>query len=176
MRKCWRVHCRDSQASPRKNSSATPRRSLTVESQRISTYPRGGPLQVRPRTSRPSSASPSRVSFFVAKPFQNRALSGSREGTPRWSRDGRALYYRRPTTGSWSWSAPPPASPSAPPHRACGRRRRFARRQWRSHRWTWRPRGQRFAVLPSEVAAEGKGSVHATFLLNFFDELHRRLR
>ncbi len=38
------------------------------------------------------------------------------------------------------------------------------------------PDGQRFAVLPSEVAEEGKGSVHATFLLNFFDELHRRLR
>ncbi len=37
------------------------------------------------------------------------------------------------------------------------------------------PDGQRFAVLPSEVAADGKGSVHATFLLNFFDDLHRRL-
>ena len=97
MRKLWRVHCRDSQASsPRRNSSATPRRSLTVESQRISSYPRGGPLQVRPRTSRPSSASPSRVSFLVATPFQTRALGGSREGTPRWSRDGRALYYRGP--------------------------------------------------------------------------------
>ena len=37
------------------------------------------------------------------------------------------------------------------------------------------PDGQRFAVLPSEVAADGKGSVHATFLLNFFDELLGRL-
>ena len=37
------------------------------------------------------------------------------------------------------------------------------------------PDGQRFAVLPIEVVADIKGSVHATFLLNFFDELQRRL-
>ena len=37
------------------------------------------------------------------------------------------------------------------------------------------PDGKRFAVLPSEVVADEKGSVHATFLLNFSDELRRRL-
>ena len=37
------------------------------------------------------------------------------------------------------------------------------------------PDGKRFAVLPSAVVADEKGSLHATFLLNFFDELHRRL-
>jgi hypothetical protein len=37
------------------------------------------------------------------------------------------------------------------------------------------PDGKRFAILPREVVADEKGSVHATFLLNFFDELQRRL-
>ena len=36
------------------------------------------------------------------------------------------------------------------------------------------PDGKRFAVLPTD-AVEEKGSVHATFLLNFLDELQRRL-
>ena len=36
------------------------------------------------------------------------------------------------------------------------------------------PDGKRFAVLPSEAADE-KGSVHTTFLLNFFEELRRRV-
>ena len=38
------------------------------------------------------------------------------------------------------------------------------------------PDGKRFAVFPiPEAAAPGKGSVHVTFLLNFFDELQRRI-
>jgi Tol biopolymer transport system component/predicted Ser/Thr protein kinase len=38
------------------------------------------------------------------------------------------------------------------------------------------PDGKRFAVFPmSGAAAEDKGSVHVTFLLNFFDELRRRV-
>ena len=37
------------------------------------------------------------------------------------------------------------------------------------------PDGTRFAILPRDVVAPETGSVHATFLLNFFDELHRRL-
>jgi Tol biopolymer transport system component/predicted Ser/Thr protein kinase len=38
------------------------------------------------------------------------------------------------------------------------------------------PDGKRFAVFPMPEAAPGeKGSVHVTFLLNFFDELKRRL-
>jgi len=37
------------------------------------------------------------------------------------------------------------------------------------------PDGKRFAVFPlPEAKDEGKGSVHVTFLLNFFDELRRR--
>jgi hypothetical protein len=35
--------------------------------------------------------------------------------------------------------------------------------------------GKRFAVFPAaETAGPEKGSVHLTFLLNFFDELRRR--
>ena len=36
--------------------------------------------------------------------------------------------------------------------------------------------GKRFALLPgSESTPEDKGSLHVTFLLNFFDELRRRV-
>ena len=42
--------------------------------------------------------------------------------------------------------------------------------------WALAPDGKRFAVfLPPEVAGAETGSVHVTFLLNFFDELRRRL-
>jgi hypothetical protein len=37
------------------------------------------------------------------------------------------------------------------------------------------PDGRRFAVFPRREAEEAKGNVHVTFLLNFLDELHRRL-
>jgi len=38
------------------------------------------------------------------------------------------------------------------------------------------PDGKRFAVIPRpEATSEQKGSVDATFLLNFFDELRRRV-
>ncbi len=37
------------------------------------------------------------------------------------------------------------------------------------------PEGQRFAVFPRGEIEEIKGNLHVTFLLNFFDELHRRL-
>jgi serine/threonine-protein kinase len=38
------------------------------------------------------------------------------------------------------------------------------------------PGGKRFAVLPRpEATGEQKGSVHVTVLLNFFDELRRRV-
>jgi hypothetical protein len=38
------------------------------------------------------------------------------------------------------------------------------------------PDGKRFAILaPSESAGTGNGSVHVTLMLNFFDELRRRI-
>jgi hypothetical protein len=37
------------------------------------------------------------------------------------------------------------------------------------------PDGKRFAIFPEQKAPEqGKGNIHMTFLLNFFDELRRR--
>jgi serine/threonine-protein kinase len=36
------------------------------------------------------------------------------------------------------------------------------------------PDGKSFAIFPEQKAPEEKGSVHVTFLLNFFDELRRR--
>lgn len=37
------------------------------------------------------------------------------------------------------------------------------------------PDGRHFAILPAPEAATGGGNLHLTFLLNFFDELKRRL-
>jgi serine/threonine-protein kinase len=37
------------------------------------------------------------------------------------------------------------------------------------------PDGKRLVVFPQELAQGGKANVHLTFLLNFFDELRRRL-
>ena len=38
------------------------------------------------------------------------------------------------------------------------------------------PNGKRFAMLAApESAAPGQSSMHVTFLLNFFDELRRRI-
>ena len=91
-----------------------------------------------------------------------------------WSRDGRALYYlaldRRimvveyTATGE-AFTAGTPRVWSETPVRAT------------APSFTpldLAPDGKRFAVLPSEAADE-KGSVHATFLLNFADELRRRV-
>ena len=38
------------------------------------------------------------------------------------------------------------------------------------------PDGKRFAVFPREQFTETKGNLHVTFLLNFGDELQRRVR
>src|SRR5262249_51718486 len=37
------------------------------------------------------------------------------------------------------------------------------------------PEGKRFAVFPPPEIEESAGNLHVTFLLNFFDELHRRV-
>jgi hypothetical protein len=43
-------------------------------------------------------------------------------------------------------------------------------------KWQISTAGKRFAALPMpEAAGQEKGSVHVTFLLNFFDELRRRM-
>jgi hypothetical protein len=37
------------------------------------------------------------------------------------------------------------------------------------------PDGKHFAIFPQAQAEERKGNVHVTFLLNFFDEVRRRV-
>lgn len=37
------------------------------------------------------------------------------------------------------------------------------------------PDGKRFAVLGPDTAGEDKGSLHVTFLLNFYNEVRRRV-
>jgi hypothetical protein len=37
------------------------------------------------------------------------------------------------------------------------------------------PDGKRFVIFPSPAAVASKESLHLTFLLNFFDDLKRRL-
>ena len=88
-----------------------------------------------------------------------------------WSRDGRSLYYLglddrimvvdyTATRKSFSpgkprvWSETP-VRVSAAGYQALD----------------LAPDGKRFAILPTAVAAEEKGSVHVTFLLNFFDHV-----
>ena len=114
------------------------------------------------------------------RPFHNSAggkwLISTNGGTySYWSRDGRALYYlaldlrimvvEYTATGE-SFTAGTPRVWSETPVRATAPGFQAL---------DLAPDGKRFAVLPSEVAADEKGSVHATFLLNFFDELDRRL-
>jgi hypothetical protein len=38
------------------------------------------------------------------------------------------------------------------------------------------PDGKRVVIFPRPAEAKNEGSLHATFLLNFFDELRRRIR
>jgi Tol biopolymer transport system component len=92
-----------------------------------------------------------------------------------WSRDGRALYYLAQdqrimvveyTATGESFTSRTPRVWSETPIRRSG---------LGYEPLDLAPDGKRFAILPSEEAAEGKGSVHATFLLNFLDELQRRL-
>jgi Tol biopolymer transport system component len=92
-----------------------------------------------------------------------------------WSRDGRALYYLAQdqrimvveyTATGESFTAGTPRVWSETPVRAT---------QPSFQQLDLAPDGKRFAILPREAVADEKGSVHATFLLNFFDELQRRL-
>ena len=92
-----------------------------------------------------------------------------------WSHDGRALYYtavdQRIMVVDYT---------ATPESFAAGKPRVWSERPVRATLAGFQPLdlapdGKRFAVLPSAVVADEKGSLHATFLLNFFDELHRRL-
>jgi serine/threonine-protein kinase len=96
---------------------------------------------------------------------------------PIWSRDGRELFYESPddhimvaayTTQADSFAADKPRlwSDTQILKPAAGSAWNLA----------LSPDGKRFAVLPRpDATGERKGSVHVTVLLNFFDELRRRI-
>jgi serine/threonine-protein kinase len=94
---------------------------------------------------------------------------------PVWSPNGRELFYRSPdgrimvtdyTAASGSFSSSKPRVWSDRPIRSVGAALNFA----------LAPDGKHFAVFPlPEATAEDKGAVHVTFLLNFFDELRRKV-
>jgi serine/threonine-protein kinase len=94
----------------------------------------------------------------------------------KWSRNGHALFYQAvgdgalmaadyTATGDSFSSAKPRVAVSAKMNDATG-----------DSNWDLAPDGKRFVVFPAvNPAGEEKGSVHVTFLLNFFDEVRRRV-
>ena len=96
---------------------------------------------------------------------------------PIWSRDGRELFYETPDNRimAVSYTATGDSFDADKP------------RPWSNTQimdlfgtTVWNldlsPNGKRFAVIPKpDATAEQKGSVHVTVLLNFFDELRRRV-
>jgi Tol biopolymer transport system component len=120
------------------------------------------------------------------RPFAGGASSGSGKwqisngggSRPIWSRDGRELFYYQPrdnlilvasyTAKADSFAADKPRLWSSTQILNPG-----PGIQWSTD---LAPDGKRFAVFPKpEAASEQKGPVNVTMLLNFFDELRRRV-
>jgi serine/threonine-protein kinase len=119
------------------------------------------------------------------RPFPGGAPSGSGKWQistgggryPMWSRDGRELFYETPdnrimaatyTAKGDSFAADKPRLWSNTQIMDL-----FSTGIWNLDLF---PDGKRFAVIPRpDATAEQKGSVHVTVLLNFFDELRRRV-
>jgi Tol biopolymer transport system component len=108
-------------------------------------------------------------------------LSTSSGSLAFWSRDGRALYYLTQDDRSITMVAEYTAkgdqfTPGTPRVWSETSIRPMTRSMTPGLQpLDLAPDGHRFAVLPRDVAADEKGSVHVTVLLNLFDELHRRL-
>jgi len=92
---------------------------------------------------------------------------------PIWSRDGGELFYENPD--NYIVVAPYAAKGDS---FAANRPRPWSNTQIREPAGIWNldlaPDGKRFAVF-LRPASEQNGSVHVTVLLNFFDELRRRV-
>jgi hypothetical protein len=94
-----------------------------------------------------------------------------------WSRDGRELFYESLDNRIMMATYTAKADSFAPdkPH-PWSNTQIFDPAPAISWNLDLAPDGNRFAVFPRQGAAgEQKGSVHVTVLLNFFDELRRRL-
>jgi Tol biopolymer transport system component len=119
------------------------------------------------------------------RPFPGAAASGSGKwqistggGTrPIWSRDGRELFYQsldnRIMVATYTAKADSFAADKPRPWSNTQTLNPGPGVQWSTD---LAPDGQRFAVFPTpEAASEQKGPVNVTMLLNFFDELRRRV-
>jgi serine/threonine-protein kinase len=117
------------------------------------------------------------------RPFPGGALSGSGKWQisaggrhPMWSRNGRELFYESPDNRIMAAAYTAKADSFA-----ADKPRLWSNTEIREPSGTWNldlaPDGKRFAVFPRSEATAGdqKGSVHVTVLLNFFDELRRRV-
>ncbi len=104
-------------------------------------------------------------------------ISSTGGSYPQWSPNGRELFYRNlagpgimvadyATTVSGSFSSNKPRVWSDRPVRTL---------QGGSLMYALAPDGKHIAMFPPETPAEGKGPAQVTFLLNFFDELRRRV-
>jgi Tol biopolymer transport system component len=118
------------------------------------------------------------------RPFPGGAPSGSGQWQistgglhPIWSRDGRELFYETPDNrimvSAYTAKGDSFAADKPRPWSNTQIMDLFETGIWNLD---LSPDGKRFAVIPrSEATAEQKGSVHVTVLLNFFDELRRRV-
>lgn len=129
-----------------------------------------------------SSTESGRGEVFV-RPYPGGGASGSGRwlistdggGFPMWSRNGRELFYE--TLDNRIMAARYTAIGNS---FACEKPRLFSKAQLLDidNHWNFdvAPDGRRFVVVPrADSAGEPKRSVHVTFLLNFFDEVRRRV-
>jgi len=126
------------------------------------------------------SNEPGQLEIFV-RPFPGPGgvwqISVGGGGYPSWSRDGKQLFYRSQGAGNRIMVVDYTAkgdtfTPSRPrvwsetPTRAAGGNAFVP--------IDLAPDGKHFAIFPMPQAEDKEGSVHMTFLFNFFDELRRR--
>jgi serine/threonine-protein kinase len=93
---------------------------------------------------------------------------------PTWSRDGRELFYSTPDNRLMvtEYTAKGESFSYAKPRLWSDTRIYSSGRKY----FDLAPDGKRFVVFPrADAGDEKKGSVHVTFLLNFFDEVRRRI-
>ena len=95
---------------------------------------------------------------------------------PIWSRDGRELFYENPDKRIIVTTYTAKADSFAPDKPRPWSNTQILEPAVEPWNLDLAPDGKRFAVFPRpEATGEQKGSVHVTVLLNFFDDLRRRV-